>query len=332
MDILPLQDTYKMLSTGMIFKNYKDLCIFLSQSIKNSDSKIAQIDQFELYFSYDRLGNKFIINEVYQTPLIDYTNSLYRQLIQKLILDMLVNNCNSEILLSTNQMLLTLHMTNDNYRLYKQDHELLSEVLNIPIEYIEDFYSNTDDKLIKAIDNALKDLQEKCLIKFDKPNIFCYENYELKVVDQDMKILLLNCQKTVLNQMGYNKPYHVRRAKKWTIYNNRIVALINEELDKLGQPNILYFFTAYIITVGKFIEEEQIKIEQSLFSHRTEVLTLLNNEVVNRHKDSYNDRHNKAVAIFGTDYDNIRVSTDYIDNGHKLIDHTIKVDQVGDNS
>lgn len=50
------------------FKNYKELCAYLGEEPKKANSKVAQLKEWERYFSFRKEGQKIIITEVYDTP------------------------------------------------------------------------------------------------------------------------------------------------------------------------------------------------------------------------------------------------------------------------
>lgn len=53
------------LELGMAVKNYKELCSLLKQPVLGGDSKKAQLKEFQRYFSYQKVGNKFLILDIY---------------------------------------------------------------------------------------------------------------------------------------------------------------------------------------------------------------------------------------------------------------------------
>lgn len=61
-------DTSK-LTIGMTVKNYKVLCELLGQEIKDGKSKKYQLENFKRYFEWEKAGQKFIIMDIYDTPL-----------------------------------------------------------------------------------------------------------------------------------------------------------------------------------------------------------------------------------------------------------------------
>ena len=53
------------LEIGMILKSYKHLCEVLEENVKTSNSKKAQLKEWERYFEYHKDGNKFIIDSIF---------------------------------------------------------------------------------------------------------------------------------------------------------------------------------------------------------------------------------------------------------------------------
>jgi len=322
----PLTDTYLSLSNGQEFKNYKDLCLYLKQPIANGNTKVSQLEQFNLYFESERVGNKYVITEVYEYPLIDYSNSAYRSLIQKLVLDMLAvlyEDGKPSILLSTNQMLITLNMVNSNYRKYKNKHKLLGLKTKIELEYIRDFYNMTDGKLVKAIDNALNSLKSKCYIGWQKVMVIAYE-YKIERADEWVRQIILNAQSHVLQQMNYREIYEVINNGKWNAFNKMVIAIVNEELEEREYKKIEYYYTAYDIVVGDKIIVECNKLDRYVLDNKAEIMKELNKEVVERNKEGYVKRYDKMLD--GYEYKNNKVicNDDYIDSGNTLIDYTLK--------
>lgn len=56
------------LYTNQIFKNYKELCNYINEEPKKANSKVAQLKEWERYFSFRKEGQKIIITEVFDTP------------------------------------------------------------------------------------------------------------------------------------------------------------------------------------------------------------------------------------------------------------------------
>lgn len=57
------------LSIGMTVKNYKVLCRLLGQKIKEGNSKKYQLENFKRYFTWEKVGQKFVIVDIHNPPL-----------------------------------------------------------------------------------------------------------------------------------------------------------------------------------------------------------------------------------------------------------------------
>ena len=55
---------------GQVVKNYKELCALLGEEFKQGgDSRKAQLKEFARYFDWEKSGQKFLITDIYDTPL-----------------------------------------------------------------------------------------------------------------------------------------------------------------------------------------------------------------------------------------------------------------------
>lgn len=61
-------DTGKLMK-GMVVKNYKLMCELTNEEVKTSNSKKAQIKEWERYVKFHNEGHKFIVDEIYTKPL-----------------------------------------------------------------------------------------------------------------------------------------------------------------------------------------------------------------------------------------------------------------------
>lgn len=83
------------LEIGMTVKNYKMLCELLGQEVKSGKSKKYQLEDFARYFEWEKSGQKFIISDIYDTPLTKEdkrklgNNSIYVQCIEVILLQYL---------------------------------------------------------------------------------------------------------------------------------------------------------------------------------------------------------------------------------------------------
>lgn len=57
-------DRVKELSVGMSFRNYTELCKYLNVTAKRGDNKALQIEEFNKYFTFERIGDEIIITSI----------------------------------------------------------------------------------------------------------------------------------------------------------------------------------------------------------------------------------------------------------------------------
>lgn len=66
MDMESVQHT---LQTGMVVKNYKEMCSLLNEKVTTGEAKQIQLRNWERFFKYKKEGHKFMITEILEKPL-----------------------------------------------------------------------------------------------------------------------------------------------------------------------------------------------------------------------------------------------------------------------
>lgn len=107
------------LKENMVFKNYKELCVFLGIKIAGGNSKQAQLNELARHCSLEREGHSFRIKEVYAAPIKDKASKgrkgFYSELLQALVMDYLVTRNISEICTTRNNLLCKVEMMQENF-------------------------------------------------------------------------------------------------------------------------------------------------------------------------------------------------------------------------
>lgn len=98
-DFTNINDTYWVNTSGLIIglvvKNYKELCKILGEEVKNGKSKKLQLKNWERFFAWEKQGQRFIIVDIYDTPLPKEdlrkkgNNSIYKNYIELILLQYL---------------------------------------------------------------------------------------------------------------------------------------------------------------------------------------------------------------------------------------------------
>jgi hypothetical protein len=342
--IIALDLKYNTIKEGDRFTSYKDLCKYLDVPTVSGNSKKSQLIQFERYFTWENVGNSFIIKHVYDEPLADITDGIYSGLIKQLILDMLSKRYLSgkeHLTMSFTELIYEMDLVNNDYGNYKNDSHRLANELGITFESVVDFYNITDSKLYSSVVSALNSMKNRVLIDYQvikmirtvKENPIGYE-YITRPADVEERQEILYYEKTVLNDMGYSTKTDIVINRKWNEFSKRIKRYFNEN----GLDYIDFYYNAFDIVFNENILLENDKIKDYLIRNNSEIKNILNKRVVDAHKESYIKRHEKAISLYNMiesdeiddlwgykkDRLDLRADGKYIENGHKLIDKTIK--------
>ena len=170
---LNLSQITPTLSVGQEFKNYNDLCSVLQLKPTNGKSKRLQMQEIERFMSLERQGYKFIIKEIYPTPMPkkvknNKRNSKYKDLIEYLLVQQFYaltrdgKNENVEIICWLNTLTYNLSMRNENFtRSFVRNPPLMEWLKDNDIEpaMCESFYNATRQILKSYVETALRSLE-----------------------------------------------------------------------------------------------------------------------------------------------------------------------------
>lgn len=174
------------LEKGKVIKNYKELCRLANIEVKTGDSKKAQLKELERYCKYIKIGNKFVIDEIYEKPKdkedgrknnkrksADYIEDL--ELI--LIGEMLLNDykTHNRLVIGKSVLLRETGLVNINYSYCKRRINKLSKFLNIDKLTVSEFFNLNNRSLMNDLERALKNLKNKGLIIINSSTILCKE-------------------------------------------------------------------------------------------------------------------------------------------------------------
>ena len=267
--------------SGMVVKNYKEMCGLLGEKVEAGNSKKAQLREWERFFKYHKEGHKFIIDQVYDEPKekLDLRGSdgLLSNDIQPLILDLLVkNNHSNSICFSCTKLLEMLKMVNANYHVGRRNIKLFSKYLEVDEDVINDFYYFEHTKLKLSLESALNALHHKRLISWEKVIMVCVLEQspipdsvgEYKVIKINRPAtnneieFLLSVDRRVLDIMNVRSLRDIYGTSRY----NQFKKLVKEEI-KNSNSNILYSYKGYQIVqlkeyVVKALEEENKRLRE----------------------------------------------------------------------
>lgn len=342
----PIQQTYLMLKEGQEFKNYKDLCKYLEQPTLSGNSKISQLETFSRHFEFEKEGYKIIITNVYEEPLTEFSKGLYSSLVQKLILDLMARQLNTNVkklILSNGQLFELLCLVNENYKHGKNNHHHLMELLDVNKLDVKEFYSNSESKLSNMIKRALNGLKIKSLIDYNYTTIICHEdsdgNSQISTATDQERRFILSVQEDMLKHYNCKDLIEVVLKEKWYPFMTDTIKEINLRLEEkeiyTGYNKILYYYKGYDIVFNDSILRERNKLNRFILDNKDEVAEMLNYEIVRNYKEDYLGRKMTPDDVgfielsemnrFKAEKIDNRMSKTYVDNGAKLIEHTIKI-------
>lgn len=318
------------LSEGMVFGSYKALCKFLGENVKNGCSKISQIAEWNRWFKFNKEGNKFIILEVYEQPMIKKSiNGIYSEYVKSLVLDLLekeLDTGKNRVVITGNRLLYALNMVNESYIKHKYNYKELSSLLDIKEDYVNDFYFTTNGKLVSTLRSSLKSLMNSKLIQYNILMVLNTDdgNIEPTVKQRD---IILTLEKEALNSFMCNTYTDILRKGFYDKYMEKVRQLLKMEDELIGVNSWYYCYDIVFINALRKERKQLYKLlELDRKGKREELNTLL----VNNYKESYNDRQLKVKgkdAIIWeslSKWDELRLKDDYVSNGSMLVDYTIK--------
>lgn len=173
------------LKTNDTFKNYKELCAYLGEEPKKANSKVAQIKEWERYFSFRKEGQKIIITEVFDTPQekIDNRGGNNNKNV-KPMMDYLMSEFNTEYLdeyfTISNWSTIVLHLMNKEVcdKTYRDDDEVFQfcgENNILDPKLFRDYVGTVKFVTKNLITTAFRGLQKRGLLEYQDGYKFYYE-------------------------------------------------------------------------------------------------------------------------------------------------------------
>lgn len=290
------------LKVGQVFKNYKELCLYLGEDIKDGNSKKSQLRNWDCYFKTHKEGNKIIIDEIYDTPKQNEyqrggaNNVIFGDIIELLILDLLTKENDNVLVIGRTKLMNMIGMTNVNYKIGKNIMYKLSDYICSDVKVVQDFYRTNDSNFKSAIESSLKRLKNKRLIDYSTVTKIKEQNSnKFRLATEDELLSILVVEKRVLTTLDYRTMDEVRRSSDWNVFKNKCKELIQAITD------IDYYFSAYKIIVDTaFAENEKINIITSILDKanidksKSELNILImdniNKNAIKRHENADNSK------------------------------------------
>lgn len=310
------------LKIGQVVKNYKELCALLGEEVKTGKSKQLQIDNMKRFFEWEKAGQKFIITDIYDTPLpkVDGrssgNNSKYVKCIEILLLRYLLDKKDYTATLTKRSWWQILGMINNKYNQIERDKEKREELQkNNPIltSYeIKHFYQRSNKKLQQILFSALNSLSSRKLIEYEIETVIVKEDDKGKmryeIATKYEKKAILKEERYILRYvMGYEKIIQVFCRFE----QDKYYAKVNERLYELYKWHH-YFKRIRIVYNQEYISDAINVIGSEIIREELndKVVSALNNNAADIYKkksQEYDEATLKLFELYGTGQDTSKI-------------------------
>ncbi|MGM0964797.1 hypothetical protein [Bacillus sp. NMCN1] len=252
----------EILKPGVIFKNHKDFCERMGLAFKNStNSRKAQLKELARYCIFEKQGHSIIIKKCFVTPVPKAklaNNSVYNELIEWLVLDILSQEHNNgRIYITKSKLISSLGFVNQNYFKHMHDKKKIALLVGVDSDSVQDFYNTSQSSFKKAIETALKGLTDRSMISCTSVFKVKENGQESRLATTEEREAILACQKKIMKKLGFTKLSQIvtRGKKVWRDFETQV----NKELYLYNNINS-YFQVYEIILNRKYMEEECISM------------------------------------------------------------------------
>lgn len=223
---------------GMVIKNYKELCVILGEEVKTGEAKKSQLKNWKRFFDWEKDGQKFIIVDVYDTPLPKEdlrrkgNNSIYKNYIELILLQYLSKQEGYSKTFTKRNWLELLGMINNKYgrepktKLKQLDYSINDQEITL-------FYIRSNKKLERVLHDALRNLQKEKLIIVEYETVIVSTDamgreHRFPANDYQKKKILHTERYVLKNVMQYKNMFYVYIKNKSKEYYEKVNEKLNE--------------------------------------------------------------------------------------------------------
>ena len=284
-------DTSKLV-IGKTVKNYKVLCELLSQEVKDGKAKKYQLENFKRYFEWEKVGQKFTIMDIYDTPLEKEdlrklgNNSIYTQAIEIILLQYLSRQDGYTRTLTKKKWWELLGITNHKYGRMTEKELLQLDKILTSFE-IRHFYQRCNKKLEQILFSSLNNLKNRKLINYQIQTVIVTTDEEtgkdkyFLATDDNLKSIL-EVERYVLHDvLGYEKIFQVFLRFKQKEYYQKINEILYERYGwnyYFKQVKIIYVQE----NIQKVLPEAELNLKKQFLNKK--VVNFLNENAENEFK------------------------------------------------
>lgn len=288
-----------VLKVGMVVKNYKALCELLNQPVTDGNSKKYQLKEFERYFDWEKSGQKFVIADIYDTPLSKEdlrklgNNSIYVKSVEIILLQYLSKQKGYVKTLTKRDWWEILGFSNHGYGRIPEEQLVQFDKTITPFE-VKHFYQRCNKRLEQILFSSLRNLSNRKLIEYEVQMVIYMEDENGQQVsfianNNNEKKKILNTEREVLLNMGFVSMIQVFSTFRQVEFYHKVNALIEERYGWKG-----YYKQIEILYLPEYIQEDMSQISIQLQKE------ILNNKIVDTLNENAQNFYNKKLEEFET--------------------------------
>lgn len=302
----------KNLYENQIIKNYKELCSILEIKETTGGARQKQLKELSTYCRYEKNGNKYIILEIYKSPIIalsDLKQTKYIKQLSNIIIEYLYNN-NNNIQIPLFKLLTVLGIANSNYEVVNSYRKEFSQINNIQLASIYYFYSNTKMEFKRIVERCLNNLRSRRVLNWSICTmVIDTENKTIYKADKETEELIIDTEKMALEELEKPNMFELMKDKKAIKEFNKLVK---------AETGGLNYYYAYDLTIGNIA----LKIEYNNIQQEKQEL---NNIIINKVNNTFNKERYKP---FEADYNILIDSLIKLNNDDPLLRDKLKSQRI----
>lgn len=272
------------LKVGQVVKNYKELCTILEIKTTTGTAKISQFKELDRYCTYHKDGNKIIIDKIFQEvqPKMDNrvnnkggNNVKYADDIEYLILSLLNKfkiSKSERVGFSKNLLFSHCGLINENYRIIKGNTLRFSQLIDMPVQTINECFDYTNNRMLKTLQSALNRMQRQALITWSNGyNMVLKDNLGkeyLEVATIEAEKIIMSIERNIMLEMGYSNKRLIFTAGQWNSFKEQATKQLKELYPNLSYyyDNISFNFNNKDIkkALKEYEEQDQKQVKQSV--------------------------------------------------------------------
>ena len=266
------------LKAGQVLKNYKELCDVLDIKVASGKQKQLQLKELERFIIYHKEGNKIFIDEIRSKELKKMdkrsqgNNIKYADDMEYLILSLLNKfkiSKDEKIGFSKNLLFSHCGLINENYRLIKGNTLRFSQLVDMPIQTINECFDYTNNRMLKTLQSTLNRMQRQALITwsngYNMVLIDALGKEYLEVASVEAEKIIMSIERNLMLEMGYSNKRLIFTAGQWNSFKDQATKQLKEMYPDLSYyyDNISFNFNNRDITNTlseyEILDKQQVK-------------------------------------------------------------------------